>query len=425
MCACAMQLKTVVGQTGDQSQHCLHHVTLILVATININRELSKFIICVVLSETFTYCKLKMEAKKPKTDFPTEGAHSEDTYQHVLAEGEDDYDDYTDQELNMFPELGFEESEVEKVVQELSPALKKKYRELRSFHVHQYRTTGRMHAFSDVVRECMTERYPGIPGGNSNEVIKARDELYQQFKKRRAEGENPKATEKEVDLSIVKQEIAEGDQAPPLTPFVGKTIAEVIDLTGESSDEVVIRIKKNATLHDALTPEEHEYTQVFGADTPDEEAISEHSLDSEEGDFMTKDAIKLLRELSLYDAKGAELKGRAADLIEGGTLPPATSEEIYTQAIQSGNKSTPVSEALFDECESIAEFHLVLALGWRTFKEAAVARDIEGKRLPRPVPTFQKLSEEFHVACGTVSRQYNEAVRYAMRRKKDTGNGKK
>ena len=129
-----------------------------------------------------------MEAKKLKTDFQTEGAHSEETYQHVLAEGEDDYDDYTTQELNMFPELGFEESEVEEVVKELSPALKKKYRELRTFHVHQYRTTGRMHAFSDVVRECMTERYPGIPGGSSNEVIKARDELYKQFKKRRAEG---------------------------------------------------------------------------------------------------------------------------------------------------------------------------------------------------------------------------------------------
>ena len=350
-----------------------------------------------------------MEAKKPKTDFPTEGIHSEETYQHVLAEGEDDYDDYTDQELNMFPGLGFGESEVEEVVKELSPALKKKYRELRTFHVHQYRTTGCMHAFSDAVRECMTERYPGIPGGNLKEVIKARDDLYKQFKKRRAEGENPKATEKEVDLSIVKQEAAEGGQAPSLTPFVGKTIAEVIDLTGGSSDEVVIRIKKNATLHDALTPEEHEYTQVFGADTPDEEAISEHSIESEEEEFMTKDAIKLLRELSLHDAKGAELKGRAADIIEGGALPPAASEEIYTQAIQSGNKSTPVSEALFDECESIAEFHLVLALGWRTFKEAAAAHDFENKKLPRPVPTFQKLSEEFHIACGTVSRQYNES----------------
>ena len=228
-----------------------------------------------------------------------------------------------------------------------------------------------------------------------------------------------------MNLSIVKQEIAEGGQTPPLTPFVGKTIAEVIDLTGESGDEVVICIKNNATLHNALTPEEHEYTQVFGADVPDEEAISEHSLDSDEEEFMTKDAIKLLRELSLHDAKGAELKGREADLIEGGPLSTAASEVIYTQVIQSGTKSTPVSEALFDECESIAEFHLVLALGWRTFKEVVAERDVAAKRLPRPVPTFQKLCEEFHVACGTVSRQYNEAVRYAMRRKKDTGNGKK
>ena len=70
-----------------------------------------------------------------------------------------------------------------------------------------------MHAFSDVVRECMTERYPGIPGGNSREVIKARDDLYKQFKKRRAEGENPKATEKEVDLSIVKQEAVKGPKS--------------------------------------------------------------------------------------------------------------------------------------------------------------------------------------------------------------------
>ena len=104
MHACAVQSKTVVRQTIDRSQHCLHHVTLVFVATININRELSKFTICVVLSECFTCYKLKMEAKKPKTDFQTEGAHSEETYQHVLAEGEEDYNDYTAQELSMFPE---------------------------------------------------------------------------------------------------------------------------------------------------------------------------------------------------------------------------------------------------------------------------------------------------------------------------------
>ena len=107
MCACAVQLFPVVGEYSNQSQLCWYHVTSVFIATININRELSKFTICVVLSERFTCCKLKMEAKKPNTDFQTEGAHSEETYRHVLAEGEDDYDDYTVQELEMFPELGF------------------------------------------------------------------------------------------------------------------------------------------------------------------------------------------------------------------------------------------------------------------------------------------------------------------------------
>ena len=265
----------------------------------------------------------------------------------------------------------------------------------------------------------MSARYPGIPGSGSNEVLQARDSLYHEFKRRRAAGDNPKATESEVDLTVVKQEITDETQVKTLTPFVGKTIADVIDLTNEGGDEVVIRIKKNTTLHDALTPEQHEYTQVFGKDQADEEAVSEHSLDDEGDEFMTKEVVQLLRDLSLHDAKGAELKGKAADLIEGGTLPPEVSEEIYTQAIRSGTKSTPVSEKLYDECDSIAEFHLVLALGWRTFKEAAAARDNEAGRVPRPVPTFMKLSEEFQIACGTVSRQYNKAVRYAMQRKKD------
>ena len=417
MCACAMQPKTVVGQTGDQSQHCLHHMTLFLVATININRELSKSPF--VWQRSFLSHKTReMTAKKAKIAMKEEGRHSEETFQYVLAEGEEDFDDFSTKELEMFPELGFEEEEVENVMKELSPSLRQKYRELRSFHLHQYRTSGRIQAFSDVVRECMSARYPGIPGSGSNEVLQARDSLYHEFKRRRAAGNNPEATESEVDLTVVEQEITDETQIKTLTPFVGKTIADVIDLTNEGGDEVVIRIKKNTTLHDALTPEQHEYTQVFGEEQADEEAVSEHSLD--DGDeFMTKEAIKLLRDLSLHDARGAELKGKAADLIEGGTLPPEASEEIYTEAIRSGTKSTPVSKSLYDECDSIAEFHLVLALGWRTFKEAAAARDTEAGKAPRPVPMFLKLSEEFQIACGTLSRQYNEAVWYSMLRKKD------
>ena len=304
-----MQPKTVVGQTGDQSQHCLHHVTLILVATININRELSKSPF--VWQRSFLSHKTReMTAKKAKIAMEEEGRHSEETFQHVLAEGEEDFDDFSTKELEMFPELGFEEEEVENVVKELSPSLRQKYRELRSFHLHQYRTSGRIQAFSDVVRECMSARYPGIPGSGSNEVLQARDSLYHEFKRRRAAGNNPEATESEVDLTVVKQEITDETQVKTLTPFVGKTIADVIDLTNEGGDEVVIRIKKNTTLHDALTPEQHEYTQVFGEDQADEEAVSEHSLD--DGDeFMTKEAITTVKGLVITRCKRCRAKRKS------------------------------------------------------------------------------------------------------------------
>ena len=100
-----------------------------------------------------------MDAKRPKTDVDKdeEGQYSEQTFAHVLKEGEEDFDDYSLEELRQFPELGYDEDEVEQVVQNLKPALRKRYRELRAFHLLQYRTQGKMLPFSDVVRECMEE----------------------------------------------------------------------------------------------------------------------------------------------------------------------------------------------------------------------------------------------------------------------------
>ena len=355
-----------------------------------------------------------MDAKRPKTDADDEegGQYSEQTFAHVLKEGEEDFDDYSSEELRQFPELGYNEKEVERVVQNLKPALRKKYRELRAFHLLQYRTQGKMLPFSDVVRECMEDRYPGIPGNDSEAVLKARDALHVAFKQKRDEKVTEQSVDAEVDLNIVKQE----PDGASSTPFIGKTIAEVIDLT-EGKEEVVIRVKRNTTLHEALTPEMHEYEQTFGQDEPDEDKVSEHSLGDDEDDFLTAEAVKLLRELSIHDTKGAELKNRAADLIEGDSLTAEACEEVYMHAISSDKRSTPVSEKLFDECASTAEFHLILALGYRAFKEAAAARDAEGGKAPRPVPSFSKLAEEFQVATGTLSRQYNEATRYASLRK--------
>jgi len=147
----------------------------------------------------------------------------------------------------------------------VDPAMKKRYRELRAFHIQQYRTSGRMQAFSDVVRDCMDARYPGIPGLNSDTVLRARDKLYSEFEKKQAAGELPEKDLSRPNVPSIKREPGEEGEAT-LSLFIGKTIAEVIDLTDDGGDEIVIRVKKNATLHDALTSEEHEYLQTFGKD---------------------------------------------------------------------------------------------------------------------------------------------------------------
>ena len=51
-----------------------------------------------------------MDAKRPKTDADNdeEGQYSEQTFAHVLKEGEEDFDDYSMEELRQFPELGYD-----------------------------------------------------------------------------------------------------------------------------------------------------------------------------------------------------------------------------------------------------------------------------------------------------------------------------
>jgi len=64
--------------------------------------------------------------KKETDQTEGEGRFSEKTFVPVLAEGEVDYEDYSQEELAMFPELGYSERKVEAVVKTLDPAMRKR-----------------------------------------------------------------------------------------------------------------------------------------------------------------------------------------------------------------------------------------------------------------------------------------------------------
>ena len=68
----------------------------------------------------------------------------------------------------------------------------KQYISLRDQYLQQYRVAGRIKNFSDLVRESLQERFPGILGADSKAVLELRDKLEFKFKQKRKEGETLK-----------------------------------------------------------------------------------------------------------------------------------------------------------------------------------------------------------------------------------------
>ena len=65
-----------------------------------------------------------------------------------------------------------------------------------------------------------------------------------------------------------------------LTPFLAQTIKECIDISGEPDKSLLIKVRPNVPLHQALTEDELDLHTFLGEEESD--AVSEYSLISEE-----------------------------------------------------------------------------------------------------------------------------------------------
>ena len=75
------------------------------------------------------------------TEVP-EGWFSEEHYTPVLSSDEEDYDDYTDKDVEELPELDYTEEQLKEAVSKLSKPVFEQYVQLRTQYLHQYRVTG-------------------------------------------------------------------------------------------------------------------------------------------------------------------------------------------------------------------------------------------------------------------------------------------
>ena len=200
----------------------------------------------------------------------------------------------------------------------------------------------------------------------------------------------------EVPAKYTKEETG----VEKLTPFLAQTIKECIDISAEPDHSLLIKVKPNVPLHQALTEDELDLHDYFGED--DSDAVSEYSLISEEEDPFTPTAAKnLLSTLAENNKQQAKLQEEAARLLGRGGLPQEAAEDVFKQALGPKKKSTKISEELYENCIDDNEFHLIMCMGVRVLDEARAWR-LRKKLKPKKGEfkelnprTFKNLADQF------------------------------
>ena len=172
-----------------------------------------------------------------------------------MSLGEEDYEDYTEQDVEEFPELDYSDKQLAEAVSKLDKKEYKQHISLRDQYLQQYREVGRINTFSNWVRESLQERFPGIPGADAKAVLELKEKL--ELKKKDAQRQ--RRTEIEVPIKCVKKE----QGVEKLTPFLAQTIKECIDLSVEPDESLLIKMWPNVPLHQALTDDKMDLHNIL------------------------------------------------------------------------------------------------------------------------------------------------------------------
>ena len=218
----------------------------------------------------------------------------------------------------------------------------------------------------------------------------------------------------EENTPIIKQEYKPEMDFSRLSLYPAKTISETIDLTMDADQNLYIKVELNQTFHNVFTHEGEDVDGMFDKNASDEvEAISIYSSEGEDP-FTGEVASKLLRKLAKNKREASELQEEVANLLEEETLPLEEGKEVFKSGVIGNAKSTTVSEWLFNDCASISDFHLILALGYRVREEARVYRAVQSDRVRKPL-SFKEIARIFEVKQNTIINNLNQAVEWHNR----------
>ena len=333
-----------------------------------------------------------------------------ETYSHVLPEGIPDFDDYTEEDLQQDPELGFTDEEVAAEVVKLSEENKKLYKQVKTFTDAFYRQHGYIIPITDIIQITMTKRYPGIPTQTAEQQEELRQELLQEIRKRKASEE------------------ANVEEAPPRkvrrvqTELLPK---KIIDITCEDDPDrpTVVTIAPGEDPYEQLDAEEGELMYTVG-----DEMKSDIHPDDAEGDDLSVITIDSLKELDIEKVreiwKGmAEVKEKEREYYNSlaAMVDDMTPNDIYATIQTTPRPGTTLpqcAEDLLEELGSEELFRRVLVVGymsWQKFEANRTRKQLN----PYEPSSVRQVAEKFGVSSSQImDLQRGEAITHEQTRMK-------
>ena len=105
------------------------------------------------------------------------------TFEPLLKEGEEYYDDFSEMDRERNPELFMTDEEVDKIFKNMTEGEKKQFLALKDFHLKDYLKQGRITPLSELIRAIMKENKPNIPSSSKEQQEALRDRLLQEARK--------------------------------------------------------------------------------------------------------------------------------------------------------------------------------------------------------------------------------------------------
>ena len=303
-----------------------------------------------------------------------------ETFEPILKEGEEYFEDFTEQDKERHPELFLSDQEIDQIFKNMTESEKKHFLALKDFHLREYIKEGRITPLSEFIQAIMKENKPNIPSTSREEQKALRNRLLQEARK--------------------MTELRERGMAPETKPlkrvctdYKGPAFSESKDDKGN----ITITLIPGRDPYGDLAKEEEQIIDITGAETD-----SDYDPDMESADDISVVSLDSLAEINKEKVKEvwkgmSEIKGKEAvyynnlaDMVED--MSPAIIQETIKRMPKPGSNVPSVVEELCEEINNGSMFKKVVAAGYMLYEQYLKSKNKKYKPL-----SFRQTARKFQV----------------------------